>query len=379
MALQQIPGGIAIVGSQVPGLTSAATFNMNAAGKACSVIGEVFLEGGSGSKTLSAAGGGSIIWRTGATTTFVAGSTFRIGLQDVGTGGLEDGTYDVYGELVGGVDTISANTTYNTPMTSGTKTVNHGDTIAIVASVPTLDIAQFVIVSRVAADGEWASSGSGRFWGAQDSATKTNTALLACIVFDDGTTGWIIGTGGFLNGTSTAIAVDTSTTPDEICAAFTPTFRMEVSVIGLALGLIANGDTYEIILYEDPGGTPNALITLTPDEDFGSFGLGNLRCLYSITPTVLEPGIQYGIAVRPTSANSISYYCLDLTTEAEPAKAALPFGASSLVMGRSDQTGAFATIQTYYVPKFYLGISALDDGVSAGGGLKLVGTGGLAG
>ena len=64
---------------------------------------------------------------------FSNGSTnLRIGLQDVTPAtGFEDGTFDVYADLVGGTDTIAEDVILATPMESGTKTVTHGDLLAI--------------------------------------------------------------------------------------------------------------------------------------------------------------------------------------------------------------------------------------------------------
>ena len=80
--------------SSITAIPSAA-MTIDAAVEAVHYTGQVFLEAGSGSKTISSAGG-KIHWRTSGTVTFAnAGTTIRIGLQDVSTSASYAGGWDL--------------------------------------------------------------------------------------------------------------------------------------------------------------------------------------------------------------------------------------------------------------------------------------------
>lgn len=88
------------------GATGQASTILNATGETLFMVGHVWLENPlSGAKTISAAGGGSIVWRSGSVT-FSNGSTvFDVGIQDVSTATAPaqgDGTFDVYASFTGG-------------------------------------------------------------------------------------------------------------------------------------------------------------------------------------------------------------------------------------------------------------------------------------
>lgn len=110
----------------------------DAANEGCQLTGQVWLPARSGSKTISSAGG-KIHWTAGASVVFADGATnWRMGIQDLSTSGQPprgDGVFDVQADLVPGVDTIATTTHYATAMESGSKTITHGDYVAIVFSM----------------------------------------------------------------------------------------------------------------------------------------------------------------------------------------------------------------------------------------------------
>ncbi len=126
MALQTLANKMGMIISSDGGLMGSGINNatMDGAGESQAFIGKVFLEAGTGSKTISSAGG-KIRWRSGTVTFANAGTNFRIGIQDVASTGLEDGTFDVYADLVGGTDTITGSADQLTAMETGTKTISH--------------------------------------------------------------------------------------------------------------------------------------------------------------------------------------------------------------------------------------------------------------
>lgn len=346
---------------------------LNASGESKSVIGQIFLQAGSGSKTISAGGGGSLLWWPESVTFANATSRINVGIQDVNTStGLEDGTFDVSAELVGGTDVISAGL-QSIVMESGSKTINHGDIVAIVVEMTVRGGVDSVNVTN-----ELPSlfSGGGVPYGTQDVGTlsKTSACLLTRIIFDDGSLGWIFGMVSIPNTAVTTITFNSSSTPDEYCSAFTPNENFYINGIGLFLGSIAAGDDFEMLVYESPSSSPNPIVTLTPSSAVtGATGAFGSSVFYVCTKTLLRAGIEYGVAIRPTTVNDILMSYRDYGTF-EDFKASLPFGTSTKLLARTDNTGNFSEVDTSQFAYTLLSLAG-----PASGGLKLVGSGGLVG
>lgn len=341
-----------------------------AAGQSAACIGYCRLEGGAGSKTISSSGGGKIYHSTClASGAFAnAGTNYRVGVQDVSLAtGLEDAAWDVYGDVTGGSGAIPATQiNVSMAMTSGTKTIAHGDLIAIVGELTTRAGADSVTISR---------NGSVMFgignllfpYGSADIGvlTKTNTPMWAMLVFDDGTIGWIDGLPfrPLVSTAASSFAYNSGSTPDEYISTFIPPTSMQVSSIGLTVGSIATTDTMEVILYSDPYGTPAVIQAVTHDPDLtGSIGVGALALLVPITPVTLLSSSTYGVALRPTSANNVDYFYYDHGNGFDKIKRASFFGANAKVASRTDQTGAFTEVQTYYHPTLILEVTGFDIG-----------------
>jgi hypothetical protein len=344
----------------------------NASGESYGVIGHVRIAGNATSKVISAAGSGKILWQTAAVTFATAGSAYRVGIQDANTStGVEDGTFDVFKEYVQGTDTITANAYNVATMSSGTKTISDGDLIVIVAEFTTRNGAD-AINSNGVGPGVTQSALFGGFpYGTSDAgalARLTSSYLHALIQFDDGTVGWILGTMP-ISKAATSVAVNTGTTPDEYCASFTPSYKVEIDGLGSLLSGIAGTDSFETILYSDPLGTPSVVNTVTPDPDVVAQVAGNLGVhLFHEPPTSLTAGSTYCVAIRPTTANSINYGYIDTASSAaaDIIRGALPL-AGAKVLSRSDQTGAFSVVSNNYIPVLVLGVSGVDDGIGGGG------------
>lgn len=376
MALQSLPNQMGIIVHSDHGLATANLSGtiLNAAGEYREHVGTVCLEGGVGSsKTFSGAGGGRIRWRSGASAVFAdAGTTIRVGVMDVGTDGYGDATFDVYKDLVGATDTITSSADQITGMSTGTKTITHGDKIAVrftMSSVGGTDSVQVTGMSvgvntrQTTANYPYVTASTG-------TPGKTNAGMAGCAIeFDDGTLGWIeplaIAPGIFATLSTT---VNTGTTPDEVAAVFQFPFKCRISGGYFQIGSIASTDTFEIVLYSTPLGTPTVVETITIDPDFtGGTALAPYYFKFA-TARELSINTDYAIAVRPTSANSVTVGYYDFTSGYEKYKTIFPFGNDLFYMGRTNQTGAFASIQDYYMPMFGITIDKLDDGASAGGG-----------
>lgn len=345
---------------------------IDAAGESVAFIGKVFLEGGSGSKTISSAGG-AITFRTG-TVTFANGSTnFRIGIQDVASTGLEDGTYDVQANFTGGGGGLASNTWYEKAMTSGTKTIAHLDTVAIVFEMTARGGADSVIITSFQNVNHRATTQQNFPYRTADSGAgptrSPQGALGACIVFDDGTIGWIEG-GFFFPGMQTVSTqtYNSGSTPDEYAAVFQVPFKCSVRGGYLLVGSIASTDNFEIILYSAAESSPVAERTVTVDPNFTGSTTANNAYLVSFSSFTLSPGVWYALSMRPTTANSLTlgYYDITTTFGSKYKKQGI-FGTNCKLSSRTNQTGAFSEVQTYFMPIFGLMVDQFDDGVGGGG------------
>jgi hypothetical protein len=347
---------------------------MDAAGESTSMIGQVWLSSGPGtSKTISSAGG-KIYFTTTASTFANAGSTLRVGLQDVdGATGLEDGTFDVHDDLVPGTDTVTAAAVTTATMSSGSKTITHGDIVAlsiewtaragsdsirpsVVANVAQPDLANFPYSTT--------DTGSG--------PAKSNNVPYATIEFDDGT----IGTFGpmtplILAGAGNQVAFNSGSTPDEYAMVFQVPFRCEVSGLSMGFGEVDAGESGEVLLYSDPLGTPVAERTVTVDPEITSVAASVTGlAIFAIAAYTLEVNTNYAVAYKATSAGSRTLQMAVVPTA--NSRVTTPFGTTVQGGQRSDATGAFSTLNSTTFPLAGLVISKLDDG--AGGGTTTGGT-----
>jgi hypothetical protein len=278
---------------------------------------------GGGSKTLSAAGGGSIVWPCFSVTFADGSTTFRVGVQDVDLAtGLEDGTFDVHGELTGGGGGIAVGLN-NTAMTSGTKTIANGDLIAIVMEMPARagadDVRPAVMNSPLLPLG----SGTLFPYGTTDSGSgpsKAATHPAVTIIFDDGTLGWVPGRAATHAWWITAADINfgSGSTPDEYAAVFALPYAATIDAIGVGMSDVDAGDDIELILYSDPLGTPSAVLTVTIDPDVVRTGGGGTAIVWPyftpITPTTLTAGATYAVAMRPTTANLSDWRYYDIAS-----------------------------------------------------------------
>lgn len=345
----------------------AAGASLNLATEEVFCIGQVFFKARTGSKVISSAGG-RIFWLTASGVTFVdAATNLRVGIQDVNASGQPDGTFDVFDDLVGGTDTIASSALQNTAMSSGSKTINYGDTVAIGMVMTARGGADQVTVDRV--DMQIGLPGQSRtFPYGFHLATKNPEVAQFLIKFDDGTYGWIHANPLRWNTNNTAptgITYSNASTPDEYAGVFQFPFAVQIDGIGVSVGGVASADSYELILYSDPMGTPAVIESVAPDPDI--IGVTNTVPYFRLlsTPRLLAANTKYAIALRPTTANTIVWGHLSLDSGFEEIKNAQPFSTLQMA-SRTDQSGAFAETNVIHLPLISLSISGID--VSAAGG-----------
>jgi len=348
-----------------PGMNfSSAT--LDAVGESTTFIGRAFLSTGPGtSKTFSSAGG-KIYFISEATTTFAAaagGTVVRVGVQDVdATTGLEDGTFDVYDDLVSATDTITQDVITTVTMSSGSKTIAHGDLIAV----------SFEVTARTAPDQVRprysATSSAGFPYCTTDTGSgpgKVTAMPHVTLETDDGT---IItfgpGLGVYTVGT---VSFSSSSSPDEYALVFQVNVEMQVDMLGGCISEVDTTEDGELLLYSDPLGTPSAMATVTIDPDVQGAAALVPRALqqHQIALATLSPSTNYAVAYRPTSTAVRSLTTITIPTAA--ARAFLVFGTAMSQYQRENNTGAFVTQNTTTFPLLGVHMATVETGGGSGG------------
>jgi hypothetical protein len=322
-------------------------------------IGFCFIEGRAASKTISAAGGGSIKWRAQSATWANGSTTLDIGIQDVdssiGPAARPNGTFNVKRTLTGGDGNIVTATTLTTAMTggTGTKTINHGDMIAVVWDMTNRAGADTVSVSAFSTLGSCAIPHT-QLYTSSAWRTTTGSSFIpnVLIIFDDGTRGCLMN-GAF----GTSNTVDTyadANNPDERGMVFQVPWDCKVDSLWFMGGSAdANGDG-TITLYSDPLGTPTSLgaISWFGERSAGA-NLDRLQQLMFSSEVQLTAATDYCVAFKGTGTNNIrlANYTLDNTAD----RATLPGGTTLKKVTRNNSTGAF-TAESPAVTMYQIGV-----------------------
>jgi hypothetical protein len=326
----------------------------NAVGESIGFIGRMYLTSGIGtSKTISSAGGkiwfvaGSVIWST-------AGTTIRVGIQDVNlTNGLEDGIYDAFGELVQGIDSLPNGSIKETNISSGSKTITHGDMVAVVLEMTVRSGSDSLTALRPSINNNfpYTTADAGVLG-------KATTGMPWCAVqFDDGTIGHF---GNYtIPMSSTEPLISVSTIPDEYALVFQLPFKCTVNGLFLRIGDMDPADDGDAHLIRDPFGTVTDLATVVmtagPQAQSGS-QVGST--IVDIPETEILANTDYAVSYRATTAGTRS---VKLWTLAHAnLRLALPMQVSGA--SRADG-GAFINSNTI-IPEFGIRINKID--VSSG-------------
>jgi hypothetical protein len=330
------------------------TRTLAAAGNELFLIGRLMLSTGPGTSKLISSAGGKIFFRVGWTITWAnAGTTLRVGIQDLDAAGLNDLTFDVYDELVPGTDALTANTVKAVTMSTGSKTIADGDMVAVGMRMTTRAGADSVQIHGVS--GSWMAEGVLFPYGSFGGATVGSNFPLMTVVFDDGTLGYMRWTELVGAGTSAVTAFASASTPDEYAATFTVPHKCAIDGVAFYHGSVARADDFEAILYSDPLGTPVAVATATVDATFSAVSAGWYWAHFSSYQT-LEPNTVYGLAIRATTVNTFTLQYVLVVDAA--LKALSPFAALKWC-SRTDQTGAFSEVNTLHMPNFIVSVSQL--------------------
>ncbi len=334
---------------------------MDAVGEMVAYIGYVwFPEGPGTSKTLSSAGG-KIEFLTGTTghVWASAGTTLRVGIQDVSTTTGppaqpdEVWTGEPQVDLVQGVDALAATTWKVATLTSGSRTLTHGDLIAVVFDMTVRNGVDAATVNG------WSTSGIlhrpitsmklGAGWVA--TAVVIPNVVIVC---DDGTLCSLENT--YPVTAATARSINTGTTPDEIGNIIVAPFDCKVSSLWTNINN-ATGE-FELSLYSDPLGTPISERSVTIDLNQMQSVSGRPIHL-NIPEFTMSAGVAYAVTLRPTTATTCGTY--DVTYNHANHAKFHPGGLSTYKCTRVNDTGAFGTDT---LSKVFVGVtvSHIDDG-----------------
>lgn len=314
-----------------------------AAGSALHFSGHVLLEPGFGSKTISSAGG-KIHFRSSTVTFASASTTFRAGIQDVsaasGPPGRGDGTYDVYGDLVGGTNTIASVAMVSVPMGSGSKTVAHGDKISIVFEMTARGGSDSVTIFRAQPTYglcQWPVSTTyiSATW-----ARVTGTAVC-CIEFDDGTIGWLFGSVVFSTAAQTQTYNASSGTANEYGLLIRSPLQISTAGAFVYLQPVTGASDFEICLYSDALNSPVLIEAVSVDATAMST-TGGLLIHYAMwsQPRILAQNTNYAITVRPTTSGDVSLNYWDVASAAM--MNTHPLGQNCFAVRRLNNAGAFS-------------------------------------
>jgi hypothetical protein len=310
-------------------------------------IGRCYVDGRA-TKTISAAGGGSISVATGSVT-FANGSTsVTVGIQDVATGSgppsQPDGVFDVQSAAqVGGSGAFVANSMNTIPMTggSGSKTIANGDLIAVVVDMTAVAGGDAISMITNTAFGNntgiFQQPAIRRFTGGVWSNALNAMGMPNCVItFDDGTLGIIMC--GWPYASATTETFSDATNPDERGLIFQVPWDCAVDSFEARISSAGATSGFTMALYADPLGSPTVLATRSINGRHLPTTLSTLFVPFT-SAVNLQHGVDYCVAVQATGAGSVTMYTANLGTTGY--RVFFP-GSTTLRKGtRNNATGAF--------------------------------------
>lgn len=350
---------------------------MDATGEQVAFIGHCYIDGRAASKTISAAGGGSISFRVNSLTFANGGTTLDVGIQDISTSSgpvaRPDGTFDVKKTLTGGGGGLSANSWNTISMTSGSgsKTISHGDLIAVM----------FDMTARAGAD----SVQIGTTYGIYPSNYATRPTVMTnlggwaslgasgvpnCLItFDDGTLGILDGTLLSDGAGITSEDYSDSTNPDERGVVFQVPWDCKIDAYYVRMNQQSGAAAdCTLKLYSAPttaaSAVANSTITILGEQLDASFQ--ESTAIYTLPAAIsLSKNTDYCLALKADSTGTIGlyYYVQSSATH----RAFLPGGTTMAKATRNNGAGNFSTTTT---TQYMMGvrISSFDDGTGSGSG-----------
>lgn len=336
------------------------------------IIGDVMTSDG-GSHVFGNSGS-TIDWLPGAVT-FNVVSTLRVGIKQASQISAAAGPpiratagtgFDVYGDIVAGVGTITANTAQATAMGSllgGAITIAQGDQVCVSFYLSKTSGTTSIVISQTGPNvglgypGFTLVTASGATFTAQ---THLNSVMLK---FDDGAYGWIMPT----IPRSVATDADTGTIGNTNIFAniIRVPFACQVNGMAAVTNASTSGANFALDMYSTPLGTPALVHTEAIDAN-QSQASNRLVVKMFDTPRTLAINTDYAFGIRQTTATAVTGKMRDVFATGH--WAAVGNGAECYA-ANSAGAATFASVNSgtrrYHV---WAIINQLSDNVGAGSG-----------
>jgi hypothetical protein len=319
MAYTRIPGGVWLPtlpqswGTVTQYVTVSDSLTLDADEEEAQLFGRVYLAAGSGSKTFGT-GGSKIGWLPGASITFAANSTLRVGIKKASTIDIANGpaaratigaaAFDVYDDLVGGTDTITATTWREDTMSAGTPfAVSHGDLVSICFHLDTTSGTPSV---KVRANTFTQASFPVSTLVTSGPTYSVANSPIAVITFDDGTIGWL--EGAFVHSGVSSEAIGNTNLYGNIIR-----LPFAAKVDAIATLMVSAGTTdWDFGFYSTPLGTPAAMSGGVVAVDPQVTGSTRSFVMPLASEITLAPGTDYALAVKQNSATGLTVLTHDV-------------------------------------------------------------------
>lgn len=288
------------------------------------LIGRVYLQAGSGSKTFGTSGS-KLGWAGGSAGTFVSSATLRTGVKKASSVDLANGpptratigaaAFDVYKDLIGGTDTLNTVAWNESTMDTGTPfTVAHGDLLAVCFHLNVVSGTQSINFSAQNNNSVDIHCPASTLVTAGPAYAFQGCVPNIIITFDDGTIGWL--DGSFVSsGNASTTTVGNGNIFGNV---FQLPFDCQVDAILAQVGS-STTTNFDIGFWSDPAGTPTAMPGGTVSYDAqltGSAGNRWMTCPLS-SPITLSADTAYFAGIKQNSATAVVVTHADVNAAAD--------------------------------------------------------------
>lgn len=336
------------------------------------IIGDVMTD--DGAAHVFGNSGSAIDWLPGPVT-FNVVSTVRVGIKQASSIDTANGpparatvglaAFDVYKDLVAGVDTITTATAQSTAMATllgGTITITPGDQCAICFYLNKPSGTSSVVIRQVLVGTAHGYPAFPLFTGTYVNQGHNNTVMLK---FDDGHYGWIFPTSpvSVLTDASSANIGNTNI----FANIFNFPFKCKVNAMLAWVSVGSATANFAFDAYSTPLGTPSQILTLPFDSNQINTGRQVYKVFSPSQQLTLSANTDYAFGVRQTTATVVSTMQRDVfATGHWPAIG----GNSSQGYAATSTAGATFAASNANKRRFHIwiNVSALSDDAGGGGG-----------
>jgi hypothetical protein len=261
---------------------------------------------------------------------------------------------------------LSAGTVYTEALTASAS-INTGDYVAVVFKY---NSGTSVALTLAGGGHDLTSMGMPYQVNNTGTPTKANHGAARAMAVGNGATSFYY-VPGMLPVSATVQQNFSTTNGDAFGNRFQVPFKCRCK--GLVYIVAGTSGEFSYGLYDDSG-TELSSSSTTFDIDQAAWNTANPMLMFFDNPVTLSPATWYRLALWPSSTTNTSAYKQTVMTDASEAMPYTNFHYTTKATG-----GAWTDTATTEALMLDLIIDQLDDGVSAGGGIKLAGRGGLAG